>query len=243
MRVNGGAVREKDRVPAGDRGARGRARRGLTAATVRLLLTAVLAVGGTLALVRAAPLEPGDPAVAATAPAARAGTQPIPADTPPVPADSTASTAPAATPTSSPATGPTGGPGPAVDSLDGQAPDTVIQQILAAGSPPNLPPATSAAVIALAEAYLTADLTGVGRARFPSLGATATSTLPGFAVQAAIARRQDGRADVADVTVIYTDTDPNDPEQQHRTVITVALDGTTWVLALPGSAPTTANQD
>lgn len=200
---------------------------------MRMLLISSLALGGAFALVRAATLPVPHPAVAAhpAVSAAVTAATASPAAAAPPAGEARSHAAPGMS--SSPATpldaasAATGIPDP----LDGEVSDTVVQQILSASSPEDLPAAAAAHLVALARAYLTADLTGAGRSRFGSWSGPPTYLQDSLRVQAAIARRHQSRSDVADVTVIYTVADPAGGAAQHRAVISFARTGTGWALA------------
>jgi hypothetical protein len=87
-------------------------------------------------------------------------------------------------------------------------------------------------LIARARADLKADFAAGAQAAAPAPG--------GLRIQAAIARRHQGRADVVDVTLIYLSDDPAGASAQHRAVLTYARTTTGWVPA-SGDTPNTAS--
>ena len=99
---------------------------------------------------------------------------------------------------------------------DGGLSATALQHALDASSKPDLPDATSRELAALARSELTRDL-------------ISAETAAGLEIQASIARRHDGRADLADVTLLYTDQDPANLEPEHLAVLTFARTAAGWV--------------
>lgn len=100
--------------------------------------------------------------------------------------------------------------------MDGGSSSAALQRALSASSRPDLPSVAANTLIALARKKLTRDLLDGG-------------TAAGLRIQAAIARRHAGRTDLADVTLLYEDTDPADLEPEHRAVLTFALTPAGWV--------------
>jgi hypothetical protein len=101
-------------------------------------------------------------------------------------------------------------------SVDGGVSSASLQRALSASSPPDLASAAANRLIAIARSELRTDLVAGG-------------TAAGLEIQAAIARRHDGRADLADVTMLYTDQDPASLEPEHLAVLTYALTSRGWV--------------
>lgn len=100
--------------------------------------------------------------------------------------------------------------------LDGGVSAASLQHALDASSRPDLPSATSLKLITLARSELRRQLIEAG-------------TAAGLETQAAIARRHDGRADLADVTLLYTEQDPASLEPEHLAVFDYALTSAGWV--------------
>lgn len=94
---------------------------------------------------------------------------------------------------------------------EGVAGDRAIQQSLQAAWPADLPAADERELLATGRALLRADVTGVGRGKWPEVFPPSSAVAPAFAsarfrVQAAIAR-QDGRPDKAVVHLVWAGTD------------------------------------
>jgi len=109
--------------------------------------------------------------------------------------------------------------------------DQQIQQILAGTQPADLPTAQERALVALAGQILTADVTGVGRGRWPAyFGAVAPiETYGDVRVHAGIARRHDGSDAVVDTTLIWSGTSPHGQHVSWQyAVIRLAWDGRSW---------------
>lgn len=105
------------------------------------------------------------------------------------------------------------GEGPVVD---GGASTAALQRALDASSPPDLPGTTASKLAALARGELTHELVTAG-------------TAAGLQIQAVIARSHDGRADLADVTLLYRDQDPANLEPEHLAVLAFAHTPAGWV--------------
>lgn len=163
----------------------------------------IAALGYSLTLPHHAAVTPGPAAThSTTALPGRSASSPAPGSAAPTLGPSAA--APTATASSAPA------------QVDGGSSSAALQRALNSSSAPDLPSATANALIVLARRDLTRDLVAGG-------------TAAGLQIQAAIARRHAGRTDLADVTLLYTDTDPASLDPEHRAVLTFALTPLGWV--------------
>lgn len=166
--------------------------------------------------------QPATPVAAHAAATTSAPSTTLASPNSPAPAaTSSVSTAPAANPSTS------SSPAAVVDGTQDAA---ALQRSLDRTSTPDLPAATSAELVRLARAELTAQLTAAG-------------TSNGLQIQAAIARRADGRADLAAVTLLYSITDPAALEPEYRVVLTFALSSAGWVPVVDQTAGTPNPED
>ena len=173
-----------------------------------ILLAAVLAGLGALALTYSLTMPGTRPA--APHPAAASGSTPTTSSAPP----NTSATPQVPAPT---------GSHPVTASVTAETPEqdgglsaAALQHALDASSKPDLPDATTRELTALARSDLTRDLIAAG-------------TAAGLEIQASIARRHDGRTDLADVTLLYTDQDPANLEPEHLAVLAFAHTASGWV--------------
>lgn len=162
----------------------------------------------------------------ATSVTAASDPTPAPASATPTPLNSSpAATTSSSSPTPTPAnaTAQPADPTGTAAVVDGGQDDAALQQALNSSSTPNLPAATAAELITLARARLTAQL-------------RAGNAAAGLAIQAAVARRHDNQADLADVTVLYTVDDPAALEPEYRTVLTYAKSSSGWIPVIDQAA-------
>ncbi|MEV7888318.1 hypothetical protein ACWD3I_38105 [Streptomyces sp. NPDC002817] len=94
---------------------------------------------------------------------------------------------------------------------EGAAGDRAVQQALEAAWPADLPAADERELLATGRALLRADVTGIGREKWPVLFPHSPAVAPAFAsgrfrIQATIAR-QDGRPDEAVVHLVWAGMD------------------------------------
>lgn len=181
----------------------------------RLLLTGLLlALAGTLLLLD----RPDDrPRTAATAPPAL----PAPAadraaESPPAPATTTTTQLPARTTAPrkaapaprTPAAAPEAVPSGLPVSGDGPGGDYAIQRLLDRTTPADLPPALERHLVALATHIWIAETTGTGRETWPAYftGTELRAPYRDVRVQAATARRVDGRDDQVLVRLVWAGT-------------------------------------
>lgn len=156
--------------------------------------------------------------------AARAQSQTPPTTGHP-PAPSTPSVSPFATPSPSAAKG--------EDPNFPSEPNTDrnIQGVLSRTSRPDLPRAQERALVALASAIQIADLTGVGRERWPGYfhGETPTVGYTHIRIQAGIARRVTTADTPVDVTLIWAGHSPTGQQLVwQRAFIRLTWDGSVW---------------
>jgi len=199
-----------------------------SARTARYLgATAVLAALGIVSL-----LYSGSPATSTSSPApstSAATTTAAPNSTtvPATTASNQTSAASPSTPTSAATTSADASPAAVVDGTEDSA---ALQQALDNTSAPNLPTSTSTDLVDLGRVELTAQLKSAG-------------TSAGLRILAATARRHDGQADVADVTLIYSITDPAALEPEYRTVLSFADSSTGWVPVVDQAAANTSTPE
>jgi hypothetical protein len=171
-----------------------------------LLSTITLAVAGIALLGVPHGLEPPAPA---TVSAEQATTDPSSAAAVPDTSEPIAGTAPSATPAAST-------PSAVRSALpphgEGVAGDQAVQRSLEAAWPADLPAVSERELLTAGRALLRADVTGVGRARWPDVfGDSGQAVAPAFAtvrfrIQAAIARR-DGSPNKAVVHLVWAGMD------------------------------------
>ncbi|GAA2773089.1 hypothetical protein [Kitasatospora cinereorecta] len=170
-------------------------------------------------------------------PGGRSGPQapaaaPAPANSAAIPGPgSVAAPVPAAQPTDSTPTAetpsPSASPGAKLtappDLLAGDMPDSYLQQVLDQTQLADLDPALEKQLVDEAGQVLLADLTGQGRAAFPSYfaGQSATTTWTQVRLQAGIARRRPGGSTNVDVHLVYAGTDPHGLAQERQTITIV----------------------
>jgi hypothetical protein len=114
--------------------------------------------------------------------------------------------------------------------VDGTEDGAALQQALDKTSAPDLPTATSAELVDLGRAELTAQLKSAG-------------TAAGLQILAAIGRQHDGQADVADVTLIYSITNPAALQPEYRTVLSFADSSAGWVPVVDEAGSTSTPED
>ncbi|MGW7208448.1 hypothetical protein [Streptomyces sp. NPDC054837] len=179
-----------------------------------MLCTVVLAVGGVALLAAPpAPTPPSSTPTPATATATATATPYVTAG------PSTAVSAPAVhdpTTDAAPSTPRDASPSPFGQPLlaphgEGVAGDGAIQQSLEAAWPADLPATDERELLAAGRALLRADVTGVGREKWPQVFPRSPAVAPafapaGFRIQAAIARRE-GRAEGAVVHLVWAGMD------------------------------------
>ncbi|MFF1511903.1 hypothetical protein [Streptomyces sp. NPDC058326] len=182
----------------------------------RLLITGLLLVlAGTLTLL-ARPQDRSQDAAASAVPTTSLETPAQPptaaVQTPPGPPPTTAPaiqtparTAPTRDPSREPAAEPEPGPSGIPVSGDGPGGDHAIQRLLDRTTPADLPPDTQRHLVALATQVWIAETTGTGREAWPDYFANAELRAPyhDVRVQAAIARRTDGRNGQAVVRIVW----------------------------------------
>lgn len=112
----------------------------------------------------------------------------------------------------------------APDVLAGPVPDDYLQQLLSETSTPNLDPDTEWQLVSLAGDVLIADLTGVGRGRWPAYFADQppTTAWSAVSVQAGIARATNDSGRDVEVTLLWRGTTASG-EQLERKLATVRL--------------------
>ncbi|RKE03021.1 hypothetical protein [Streptomyces sp. TLI_171] len=156
---------------------------------------------------------------------ARSGPAPVTSDT----------SSPAPTPAiSPPATAPVGTRTAPADLLAGEVPDRYLQLVLDQTQPADLPPTQEQQFVALADQVLLADLTGQGRAAFPSYfgGQAATAPWSHVRIQAGIARRHSGGGNEVDAHLVYAGTDPHGRAQERQSAtigLIQAVGDTSWL--------------
>ncbi|GAA3550010.1 hypothetical protein GCM10022222_36950 [Amycolatopsis ultiminotia] len=101
----------------------------------------------------------------------------------------------------------------------GRENDNDLDRALRAVEPTDLDPQVERPLLALAEAALRADLTGVGRERFPRYlpGQPPNQVYRDMRIQASVAHRIDGAT--VDAHLLWTATNPNGERVERRTAI------------------------
>ncbi|SEM72323.1 hypothetical protein [Streptacidiphilus jiangxiensis] len=192
----------------------------------------LLALGGSILLLPSGHSKAESPAAAQPARSAAPVVVPAPAAAPGTPAARPASSAPT-TSTPSPTAAPSAPRTAPADLLAGDMPDSYLQQVLEQTQPADLPADQEKQLVALADQVLLADLTGAGRAAFPSYfaGQAATTSWTHVRVQAGIARRHPGSGNEVDAHLVYAGTDPRGQAQERQSITIVlaqAAGGTGW---------------